>query len=1040
MKKKWYLSTFNPIRDLSIKNKFIILGLITLIPLLVLLWTNIQRLNAEIQVNKVEREGIVYLNPIRDFIENVQAHRGMTNSYLSGDKSFAVKIDSNEQKTDTLIGKINQVNESLGAEFGTTENWGKIKQNWGNIKAQWLQLKSKSSLLTPQESFKEHTDLVNRLLEFMLQISDTSGLTLDPQTDTYYVMDIVYLRSMNVIENMAKIRGIGSGIASRNTVTPEERMKLAVLSNQVEASLKNFDHDMSVLKDFDGIYQKVNPVIDDLKHSILNLNEMVKTSIIDAKEINLDASKYFAEASKSIALGYKSYDELSGLLDNLLADRLQAQKYQLYKVLGLTILTIIVVSCFLILIASHITNAASQVKEMMNDLAQGEFKDSQSVTVYSKDEMGQVIRSIASLESTLKHLIQSLNYVSTQHEAGDIDVDIDVSRFKGGYADVAAGVNRMVAGHLDMSKKALACVKRFGEGDLDAKIEQFPGKKAFVNEAIEQVRTNINALVDDASLLAQAAVEGKLSTRADASRHQGDFRKIVQGVNDTLDAVITPLNVAAKYVEDISKGNIPAKITATYHGDFNTLKNNLNQCIDAVNALVADANVLANAAAQGQLSTRADASQHQGDFRKIVEGVNNTLDSVVGPLNVAAECVARISQGDIPENISAHYHGDFNNIKNNLNTCINAVNRLVIDANMLAEAASEGRVTVRADATQHQGDFRKVVEGVNATLETIVQPITVVKEAVEAITTAAGEISSGNSDLSARTEQQAASLEETAASMEELASTVKQNAENAKQANQLAMAASDVAIKGGDVVGQVVTTMANINDSARKIEDIITVIDGIAFQTNILALNAAVEAARAGEQGRGFAVVAGEVRNLAQRSASAAKEIKELITDSVQKTTEGTTQVENAGKTMDEIVNSVKRVTDIIGEIAAASIEQSSGIDQVNTAVTNMDEVTQQNAALVEEAAAAAESLLEQANSLSETVSVFKLGNESGGRGHKTSHSTHHHTSHTTTERRASNSPLRGKTASKAKAAPAPQAQATFAKTGTDDAGDWEEF
>jgi methyl-accepting chemotaxis protein len=209
--------------------------------------------------------------------------------------------------------------------------------------------------------------------------------------------------------------------------------------------------------------------------------------------------------------------------------------------------------------------------------------------------------------------------------------------------------------------------------------------------------------------------------------------------------------------------------------------------------------------------------------------------------------------------------------------------------------------------------------------------------------------------------------------MEELASTVKQNAENAKQANQLAAAASGVAVKGGEVVGQVVNTMSAINSSAKKIEDIISVIDGIAFQTNILALNAAVEAARAGEQGRGFAVVAGEVRNLAQRSASAAKEIKELISDSVSKTAEGTTQVEQAGKTMAEIVSSVQRVTDIMGEISAASSEQSAGIDQVNHAITSMDEVTQQNAALVEEAAAAAESLLDQANQLSDAVSVFKL-------------------------------------------------------------------
>nr|WP_190274933.1 methyl-accepting chemotaxis protein [Methylotenera versatilis] len=601
---------------------------------------------------------------------------------------------------------------------------------------------------------------------------------------------------------------------------------------------------------------------------------------------------------------------------------------------------------------------------------------SEVILVKGNDEIAQLNKSMVQLGSNVKSLINEMTQMSNAHDAGDIDKVVNESTFEGSFNTLAAGVNKMVAGHVDMNKKALACVKSFGEGDLAAQLEKFPGKKAFVNEAIEQVRANINALVSDVNTLSQSAVEGNLSIRADASKHQGDFRKIVQGVNDTLDAVIVPLNVAAKYVDDISKGNIPAKIAETYHGDFNQLKDNLNQCIDAVNALVSDTAMLADAADQGILSTRADTTKHQGDFRKIVEGVNNTLDSVIGPLNVAANCVDSISRGDIPAKINEHYKGDFNNLKDNLNHCIDAVNRLVEDANMLAQAAADGRVSVRADASLHQGDFRKVVEGVNATLETIVAPIAAVKEAIETITTAANEIATGNNDLSQRTEQQASSLEETASSMEELASTVKQNAENAKQANQLAAAASGVAVKGGEVVGQVVNTMSAINSSAKKIEDIISVIDGIAFQTNILALNAAVEAARAGEQGRGFAVVAGEVRNLAQRSATAAKEIKELIADSVSKTAEGTTQVEQAGKTMAEIVSSVQRVTDIMGEISAASSEQSAGIDQVNNAITSMDEVTQQNAALVEQAAAAAESLVEQAIQLSDVVSVFKLEGE----------------------------------------------------------------
>jgi len=248
-----------------------------------------------------------------------------------------------------------------------------------------------------------------------------------------------------------------------------------------------------------------------------------------------------------------------------------------------------------------------------------------------------------------------------------------------------------------------------------------------------------------------------------------------------------------------------------------------------------------------------------------------------------------------------------------------------------------------------------------------------IKEATEVVNTGANEIASGNLDLSSRTEQQAASLEETASSMEELTSTVKQNAEHARHANQLVVSTADIAANGGKVVGKVVETMASIKQSSRKISDIIGVIDGIAFQTNILALNAAVEAARAGEQGRGFAVVAAEVRNLAQRSAGAAKEIKALIEDSVGKVDSGGKLVDEAGKTMDEIVNSVKRVTDIMSEIAAASMEQSTGIEQVNQAVGQMDEVTQQNAALVEQAAAASESMQVQAVKLTQLVSSFKL-------------------------------------------------------------------
>lgn len=283
---------------------------------------------------------------------------------------------------------------------------------------------------------------------------------------------------------------------------------------------------------------------------------------------------------------------------------------------------------------------------------------------------------------------------------------------------------------------------------------------------------------------------------------------------------------------------------------------------------------------------------------------------------------------------------------------------------------------IKTTSTDEMG---QLLNGLENMRQSLVQTVTVVRQGSASIALSSAEIATGNMDLSGRTEQQAASLEETASSMEELTSTVQQNADNARQGNVLAQTASEVARKGGQVVGDVVHTMSSIKESSKKIVDIIGVIDGIAFQTNILALNAAVEAARAGEQGRGFAVVASEVRNLAQRSASAAKEIKELISDSVDKVDIGTRLVDDAGKTMDEIVVSIRGVADIMAEITAASAEQSDGISQVNIAITKMDEATQQNAALVEQAAAAAGSMEEQANNLNAAVSIFKVDASDSG-------------------------------------------------------------
>ena len=636
----------------------------------------------------------------------------------------------------------------------------------------------------------------------------------------------------------------------------------------------------------------------------------------------------------------------------------------------------------------------------------------------SEKDKNSVANSIKTIQDTISDLLQSLNHMSAQHDAGDIDVKIDEAKFNGAYNKVAHGVNNMVMGHIAVKKQAMNCIKAFGEGDFNAPMPQLPGKKAFINDTIEQVRSNIKDFIADMKHMSTQHDAGDIDVKMDEAKFHGAYKEMAQGVNTMVFGHIAVKKQAMSCIKGFGEGDFDAPMPQL-PGKKAFINETIEQVRSNIKSFIADMKHMSSQHDAGDIDVRMDETKFKGAYQEMAKGVNFMVMGHIAVKKQAMAVVKEFGEGNLDAPLEkfpgkkAFVNAAIEDVRSN----IKALSR---DTNMLAEAATDGRVTVRADATQHQGDFRQIIEGINATLETIVQPITAVKEAVETINTAASEISSGNSDLSVRTEQQAANLEETAASMEELASTVKQNAENAKQANQLAMAASEVAIKGGNVVGQVVTTMANINNSARKIEDIITVIDGIAFQTNILALNAAVEAARAGEQGRGFAVVAGEVRNLAQRSASAAKEIKELINDSVQKTSEGTFQVETAGKTMDEIVNSVKRVTDIIGEIAAASVEQSEGIDQVNTAVTNMDEVTQQNAALVEEAAAAAESLLEQAKSLSETVSVFKIGNETGD-------SIKHQPN---LERRSINSLLRSKAITKADSA----------KSDANDAVNWAEF
>ncbi len=612
--------------------------------------------------------------------------------------------------------------------------------------------------------------------------------------------------------------------------------------------------------------------------------------------------------------------------------------------------------------------------------------------------------------------------------AGQLEARAETGGLSREFAPIVAGMNQTMDAFERPIRMTADYVTRIGRGDLpDPIAEEYRGDFNLIKGALNGCIAAVRALVEDAATLAQAAVAGRLATRADASRHQGDFRKVIQGVNDTLDAVVTPLQAAAEAVDAISRGDIPPRIEVAYEGDFARIRDNLNRSIDAINLLVADADALAQAGVAGRLTTRADASRHQGDFRRIVEGVNRTLDSVIGPVEVAARTVAELAAGSIPAPITDGFSGDFAHLRDNLNTCFGAVNRLVADTHGLVEAAADGRLSHRADASRHQGDFARIVAGINQVLEVATAPVNEaaavlerlaakdlcarmtgsyrgdhdrirkaiddtgdalqgalaqVAQAVEQVSGAAAQIASSSQAVASGASEQAGSLETITGSIDAVSDSARRAAESAQQANVLSGTARTAAGSGKDAAGNLQGAMEQIRRSADRTGQIIKDVSEIAFQTNLLALNAAVEAARAGEAGRGFAVVAEEVRSLALRAKEAAHKTEELIRESVKQAGDGEAAAAAVSARLAEIAKGVTQVSDIVAEIAASSREQSAGIGQVTSALGEMDKVTQQNAASAEESSSAASELSSQAEQLAAMISTFHLedGHAGGGR------------------------------------------------------------
>lgn len=984
------MKTFKVFDNIKLPIKMSIIGVLAIIGVVLPTYYYAQ-LSFETQASsEIELQGIQPTSLVVKLNKVMAEHRGMSAGLLNGNSSVTSAVANKARQVDEQFKKVEASLKANTSDSSVISSAREIRSAWDRLKSQ-----VSSGQITPVRSFSEHSHLIQQNDLLISELSKYFLLSYDPAAASYHTIIANYQNLPRLADALGKVRGAGAGALAASGALPAQKASIKGYLNNIQTPLQDLKYNMESAAAADPRFSKLSNDAKGLTDQVSQLVTLANTEIIDRETTIYDSSAFFDEYSKAINTLYALHDNSLKLLATVIEERIAAISSERTTTLTIIISLLTVSAVVGFFIVTSLTSSATKLIGFFSKIADGDF--ALDFNTQRKDEMGILEKQLSVLNEQL---------------AASADIAIEAAKIKQALDNsstcfMMSNKDREIVYMNDsvyqLLKKAESEIRKdlpqFNvETLIGTRIDSFHSNPAHQHKVLDQLQNTHEARLD------LGGYSFKLSINPIRDEDGNDLGNSVEWIDMTeifeeerrvarileaLDSVSTNVMIANdkreiiylnRSVEVMLKENEHEIQKALPHFDAGDI---LGKNMDIFHKDPAHQKGMLERLSEKFVSQIKIANSHFRLTANPIDGADGQrIGTVVEWLDRTKEINA---EKEVAKIVEASLAGDFTKriaeedkegfmlaLSQGLNQLLKTTESGLNEVSNVLLALSEGDLTKRV-SSDYQGTFEDLKNYSNTTSEKLASIIGKIREASETINNASSEIAAGNSDLSTRTEQQASSLEETASSMEELTSTVRLNAENANQANGLASQASQVAGNGGKLISEVVTTMASINDSSQKISDIIGVIDGIAFQTNILALNAAVEAARAGEQGRGFAVVASEVRTLAQRSANAAKDIKDLISDSVAKVESGNELVSQSGDTMQEIVTAIQRVNDIMSEIAAASAEQASGIDEVSQAVTQMDEMTQQNAALVEEAAAAAESMRTQASDLNNRVGTFKL-------------------------------------------------------------------